>query len=322
MRLNDLQVKNLPVPDRGQKTYWDQGFGVRVSQGGSRTFVAKISGRQHTLGRYPAISLKDARREAMRLKVQETPQKRLERLSEATEAYLKHCDSALRPSTAYTYRLYLGEVTKTYLSDVKRSDVQGPHRVAAWRAFFNWCIREEITDRNPFLLSKTEYNERDRVLNPDEIRQVWAYTFPPYSDYLKLQLLTGQRIGQWQTYSCSDDVITFPAEVMKSKRKHFLPLTEMVKQLLPLPSYAGWSKAKSRIDRHVKLDPWTVHDLRRTFSTICAELGVPQHITEEILAHRSQAKKGVAGIYNRYNYIPEMRDALTRYEEHLQSIVT
>jgi hypothetical protein len=42
MRITDMTVQKLPVPERGQKFYTDDtlsGFGVRVSQGGSRSFV-------------------------------------------------------------------------------------------------------------------------------------------------------------------------------------------------------------------------------------------------------------------------------------------
>ncbi|MBL8791906.1 MAG: DUF4102 domain-containing protein, partial [Rhizobiales bacterium] len=69
MRLTDLLIKNLKAPERGQKTYFDdtlRGFGVRVSQGGSKTFVVMV-GRDRkltTLGRYPDTALADARRRA------------------------------------------------------------------------------------------------------------------------------------------------------------------------------------------------------------------------------------------------------------------
>ena len=42
MRLTDLQIQRLKAPAKGQKTYFDdlqKGFGVRVSVGGSKTFV-------------------------------------------------------------------------------------------------------------------------------------------------------------------------------------------------------------------------------------------------------------------------------------------
>lgn len=69
MRLTDISVRNLAAPDRGQKTYLDDsltGFGVRVSQGGAKSFVLVYgpSRERTTIGRYPAISLQEARAKA------------------------------------------------------------------------------------------------------------------------------------------------------------------------------------------------------------------------------------------------------------------
>lgn len=66
MSLTDLQVKRLKPPQKGQKTYYDpglSGFGVRVSQGGSKTFVVLYGKKRQrrSLGRYPEISLAEAR---------------------------------------------------------------------------------------------------------------------------------------------------------------------------------------------------------------------------------------------------------------------
>ena len=68
--LTDIAIKALPIPTTGQKTYFDDqlpGFGVRVSQGGYRSFVVMFGPKRqlHTLGRYPTTSLKDARKGAM-----------------------------------------------------------------------------------------------------------------------------------------------------------------------------------------------------------------------------------------------------------------
>ena len=102
---------------------------------------------------------------------------------------------------------------------------------------------------------------------------------------------------------------------------HSLPLTVAVRELLPIPPYNGWGNGKRRIDRYVPLAPWVVHDLRRTFSTNCAALGIPLHVTEEILAHRSGQRSGVARIYNRHHYHSEMREALDRLAVHVQAVV-
>jgi hypothetical protein len=68
MRLTTLAIQKLKPPPTGQRTYFDDtlgGFGIRVSQR-SRSFVVMYGKRRRlkTLGRYPTLSLKEARREA------------------------------------------------------------------------------------------------------------------------------------------------------------------------------------------------------------------------------------------------------------------
>ena len=67
--LTDLVVKNAKAPERGQVDIWDDripGFGVRVTSQGTKTFVVMFrhDGRKKrmTLGRYPVVSLSDARK--------------------------------------------------------------------------------------------------------------------------------------------------------------------------------------------------------------------------------------------------------------------
>ena len=69
LQLTDVSVRALKPPTKGQRLYRDKtlrGFGVRVSQGGTKTFVVVYGfNRQFTtIGRYPTVSLKDARIEA------------------------------------------------------------------------------------------------------------------------------------------------------------------------------------------------------------------------------------------------------------------
>lgn len=66
---------------------------------------------------------------------------------------------------------------------------------------------------------------------------------------------------------------------------------------------------------------FTLHDLRRTFATRNAELGTPPHIVERLLNHISGVISGVSATYNRATYVPEMRIAIDRYEEHLKKVL-
>ena len=53
---------------------------------------------------------------------------------------------------------------------------------------------------------------------------------------------------------------------------------------------------------------FTIHDLRRTCRSLLAELGIGNDIAERCLNHKI---KGVAGVYNRYDYLEERRSALS-----------
>lgn len=328
MRLTELVVRNLKPPEKGQKTYWERGFGVRVSQGGTKTFLVKHEDRWVSLGRYPSISLKTARDEAQRIKLGIAPIIRLETLREAREAYLEECEAKNRPATVKQYRFFLNKVRRKKLADVRRTDIDlaSPHAVMIWRVFFNWCIRNELADKNPFAFQKVSWPSRSRVLTDEELRRVYNYEDQPYSDYLKLLILTGQRIGQFKQFeqiSVKDDTILFPASIMKGKVEHELPMSDTVRTLLErLQPFNGWGKSKARLDEVEDVRDWVHHDLRRTFSTGMARLQVPIHVTEALLAHRSGSVSGVAATYNRYNYQIEMREALDTYETWLFQTLT
>jgi len=154
-------------------------------------------------------------------------------------------------------------------------------------------------------------------------------------------------------------LIVLPPSRMKNKREHQLPVSPQAKAILQrwingaaatnvskgngkaklvaddaandvgvfgedgFPS-GGWSGAKAALDRRVGLaKPWRLHDLRRTAATMMAEQGLAlPHLIEAILSHVSGHKAGVAGIYNRAKYLPEMREALGKWANHVEAITS
>ena len=52
-----------------------------------------------------------------------------------------------------------------------------------------------------------------------------------------------------------------------------------------------------------------------------AQLKVPPHVIEKILNHTTGTLGGVAGIYNRFGYLSEMKDALDQWANHLARLV-
>jgi integrase len=65
------------------------------------------------------------------------------------------------------------------------------------------------------------------------------------------------------------------------------------------------------------LDPFTVHDFRRTARTLLAELGVAPHVAELCLNHKP---RGVEAVYNKHTYFAERRAALESWAELLVQI--
>ncbi|HLO75025.1 MAG TPA: site-specific integrase [Magnetospirillum sp.] len=97
---------------------------------------------------------------------------------------------------------------------------------------------------------------------------------------------------------------------------------------------SGFSKAKTHIDKAIAkaradaagtdtapMPPWTFHDLRRTLATGAARLGIAPHIVEKVLNHNPKALQGVAGIYNRFEYLPERQAALEAWGRHVARLV-
>jgi integrase len=142
---------------------------------------------------------------------------------------------------------------------------------------------------------------------------------------------------RWSDLNLSEGLWSIPAEMTKSNRPHTVPLVkEAVEILVKLPrldetlvfpskkvpgkAWDGFTKAKWRLDALTGFGDWTLHDLRRTAATGMARLGVAPHVVERILNHTSGSLGGVAGVYNRFGYLPEMRAALELWARHVASI--
>ena len=67
------------------------------------------------------------------------------------------------------------------------------------------------------------------------------------------------------------------------------------------------------------MPPWKMQqDVRRTAKTLMGRAGVRPDISERVLAH---AIPGVEGVYDRYEYLDEKRDALKRLAALIDRIV-
>lgn len=370
MPLTELAIKNAKLPEKGTTTLWDdklKGFGCRISSKGTRTWVVLIaSGRRQSLGRYPLVSLADARKEAKDLLGQKMLGKvrpKFVAFDDAKVQYLAECALKNRPSTldGYTNILHnhypfgrkaVGDITPQlilrHLRTLNGKPALKRYAFAVGRAFFNWCVKQHIVDRSPMehLETPRPPQSRERVLSPRELKKLLkALETPntPFKRIVLLALLTGQRRGeiavlQWDWME-EDDVITLPSSVTKNRRTHTFPYGPWAAEVLAdiprekdcpylFPArrkmnnkttvFNGWGKPKAALDKEAGLSNWTLHDLRRTVSSGMAALGVQQIIVEKLLNHVSGGTQSqIAQVYNRHQYLQEMRDAITSWESYL-----
>ncbi|WP_341872607.1 site-specific integrase [Sinorhizobium fredii] len=183
----------------------------------------------------------------------------------------------------------------------------------------------------------------------------------PFGPLVKLLILTAQRRNEVAhaerkefVLAGNDQQWTIPEERTKNGKEHVVPLSALVLQIIQaLPKVgkqfllsttgetpvSGFSRAKKIVDAEmlalvkneaaergldpdkVMLEPWTFHDLRRTAASGMARLGFPVHVVEAVINHKSGTIKGVAAIYNRYEYLEEKRQALTAWADLVEQIV-
>ena len=65
------------------------------------------------------------------------------------------------------------------------------------------------------------------------------------------------------------------------------------------------------------MQPWVLHDLRRTAASGLAALGVQLPVIEKVHNHQSGSFRGVCGVYQRHRYAAEKKAALDLWAAHV-----
>ena len=246
----------------------------------------------------------------------------------------------------------LASITKTDLISVldaivdRGSPSAANHAFAAVRKLFNWAVERGDLEISPALNVKkpTKHVSRDRVLSMDELTGIWSAADQmghPYGVIVQLLILTAQRRQEvagmrWAEIDLPQGIWTIDRDRNKSGRQHSVPLSPAVSKLirkqqqdgdLVFPGrksdspVSGWSKWKRQIDELSGVTNWRLHDLRRTAATGMAKAKTPPHVVERILNHTTGTLGGVAGVYNQYGYLDEMRAALEQWKMTLSNSI-
>ena len=192
---------------------------------------------------------------------------------------------------------------------------------------------------------------RDRVLNRQEIATLWKALESlegSTASICRLMLLTGSRSGEvksmsWKEIDWEEELWIIPGRKMKNRQEHRVPLSraalECLNKLKEEAKSEEWvfpSRFKNM--PHIRIlepgmerlrkslgssfDHFTAHDLRRTVATELSKLtGVDDVLIAKILGHR-WADRQVTSVYNRWDKLPEMREALERWASKLEQIAT
>ncbi len=196
------------------------------------------------------------------------------------------------------------------------------------------------------------FKPRERTLTPEEIglffRTLDAIgAMGTMKMALKLVLITMVRKGEftnatWDEIDFKKWTWTIPSDRMKGSRAHVIYLPKQAQDILVgLQMCAGGSEylvpgrynfrkplsnaaLNSLIDRTVKIinedgehiQGFTVHDMRRTASTLLHEAGYPSDWIEKALAHE---QKGVRAVYNKAEYARQRAYMLQQWVDMIDS---
>jgi integrase len=169
-------------------------------------------------------------------------------LSSRRPGYAAEAQRALRLAFAEMLKRPASHLTKNEVIGIL-DRMQGDGRaatatltVAYGRACFAWAEKRGSVPGNPFhrLPIASSTTERDRVLSPDEVREVWeaaGFLGYPFGPFYRLALLTLQRREEvagmcWSEVSEDGRTWTIPAARMKNSRAHDVHLSEEAREVL------------------------------------------------------------------------------------------
>jgi integrase len=230
--------------------------------------------------------------------------------------------------------------TKELLALIDARLASGPQAMVNERkwlsTFFSWCEGRGIERADgsawisPMRLTKApaKQTKRDRVLSDDELAEVWKGGHP----FVQLLILSGCRrceISDLRWNEVGREYLTLPGDRTKSGATHYVFITDAMRRVLDaLPRtgkfvcngsdrpLGGFSKLKNKLPALAL--PWTLHDLRRSFSTGLARLGVTQEVIDACTAH---ARGGVSATYNWHKYEKEACEGWKVWAEHVEAVV-
>lgn len=221
------------------------------------------------------------------------------------------------------------------------------------KRLFDFAQTAGLVTMNPVLALPMRHvhkaKSRDRALSPEEIRLFLTAAFESnirrqFKIGLQLILLTMVRksellLARWVQVDLEQAEWHIPAENSKTGKSHIVFLSRqsvaLFKELhalaggseLVLPGRGSLTKtfAQNAINNALKkalqgqdIPAFTIHDLRRTASTLLHENGWSSDVVEKALNHTIG---GVRGVYNRAEYETQRREMLQFWADFIDQLL-
>jgi integrase len=347
------------------------GHYIRVQPSGAKYYVAVArdpSGKQvwHTVGPTTLFNIDDARARARKAilairsgaeragpqSFESVAQQWFKRHVETKK--LRSADNLRRTLDKHLLPAWRGrDFTSIRRSDVAKlldtvEDESGPVAadfvLAIVRNIANWFATRHENYSSPIVRGMKRSNPseraRTRILNDDELRQIWreASSDGVFGACIRLALLTAQRREKLVRMKWEDVSVDGHWKIQSEAREKGtgIELTlpkQAINILRAQPRYcnspyvfsgradkpiSGYHKRKAQIDAKAQIEPWVFHDLRRTARSLMSRAGVRPEVAERVLGH---SVGGVEGIYDRHGYLEEKAEALRLLAELVESIV-
>lgn len=182
---------------------------------------------------------------------------------------------------------------------------------------------------------------RDRTPSVEEIKAIFveldrSKCAPSTKNVIKFVALTGARCAEAREMEKKDIdfkkmIWTVPANKSKTNTKIIRPLSDEAARIInqqialfgdfsefvfPSQSYRNpiSSQTVNKLCRSIRerlmMDDWTLHDFRRSISTILVDNGIEPYVTEKMLGH---TLGGVFATYNKSNFIDEQSNAYFKW---------
>ena len=390
MALTDIALRALKPREKPYTVPDDRGLYVEVLASGSIVwrFRYRFNGvlEKLTLGRYPVLSLKNARkmrddaatlaamgvspaRKKQQAKAGEIPAEMT--LAQFADLFVREVQSKDRKDLTaplrYMQKDILPFIGKKLVGEVTTDDI----RVVIWRKkdhgfdaaagqirglmkqLMDYAVTRGLATSNPVLALPMRHvhkaHSRERTLSPEEIRiflnaVLTSNVRRQFKLALRLILMTMVRkselmLARWSDVHFEDAEWHIPIEHSKTRKPHIVYLSrQAIKLFRELEVLAGGSElvmpgrgsmtkpfALNGLNQALKIalqgqeiPAFTVHDLRRTASTLLHENGWPSDVVEKALNHTTG---GVRGIYNRAKYAEQRREMLQFWSNFIENLV-